>query len=56
MIIVDVPYSVPEHIGSGSLYGPIVGSLSTKKIEEADIKVAQALGKRVAEISRKLSS
>jgi hypothetical protein len=33
-----------------------VGSLSTKKIEEADIKVAQALGKRVAEISRKLSS
>jgi hypothetical protein len=56
MIIVGIPYSVPEHIGSGSLYGPIVGSLSTKKIEEADIKVAQALGKRVAEISRKLSS
>jgi NAD(P)H dehydrogenase (quinone) len=58
MIIVGVPYSVPELIGSGSPYGPsrIVGSLSTKKIEEADIKVAQALGKRVAEISRKLSS
>jgi hypothetical protein len=52
------PYSVPELTGSGSPYGPsrIVGSLSTKKIEEADIKVAQALGKRVAEISRKLSS
>jgi NAD(P)H dehydrogenase (quinone) len=58
MIIVGVPYSVPELIGSGSPYGPsrIVGSLSTKKIEEADIKVAQALGKRVPEISRKLSS
>jgi multimeric flavodoxin WrbA len=40
MIIVGVPYSVPELIGSGSPYGPsrIVGSLSTKKIEEADIK------------------
>lgn len=58
MIIVGVPYSVPELISSSSTYGPsrIVGSLSTKKIEEADIKVAQALGKRVAEISRKLSS
>jgi NAD(P)H dehydrogenase (quinone) len=57
MIIVGVPYSVPELIGSGSPYGPsrIVGSLSTKKFE-ADIKVAQALGKRVAEIPRKLSS
>ena len=42
MILVGVPYSVAELIGSGSPYGPsrIVGSLSTKKIEEADIKVA----------------
>ena len=58
MIIVGVPYFVLELIGSGSPYGPsrIVGSLSAKKVEEADIKVAQALGKRVAEKSRKLSS
>jgi NAD(P)H dehydrogenase (quinone) len=42
MILVGVPYSVAELIGSGSPYGPsrIVGSLSTKRIEEADIKVA----------------
>jgi NAD(P)H dehydrogenase (quinone) len=58
MIRAGVPYCVPELTGSGGPYGPsrIVGSLSTKKIEEADIKVAQALGKRVEEISRKLSS
>ena len=48
MIIVGVPYFVPELIGSGSPYGPsrIVGSLSTKKIEEADINVATGTRKK----------
>ncbi len=40
---------------SGIPYGPsrIVGSLSNKAIKEADIRVARALGKRVAEITKK---
>ncbi len=56
MIIVGVPYSVPELTESGSPYGPsrIVGMLANKEIEEADIKVARALGRRVAEIAGKL--
>ncbi|MGI0019909.1 MAG: hypothetical protein ACREAY_05520 [Nitrososphaera sp.] len=53
-----VPYSVPELTESGSPYGPsrIVGRLSNKQIEESDIKVARALGKRVVEIAAKLFS
>jgi NAD(P)H dehydrogenase (quinone) len=56
MIIVGVPYSVPELTESGSPYGPsrIVGRLANKQIEEADIKVARALGRRVAEITKKI--
>jgi NAD(P)H dehydrogenase (quinone) len=56
MIIVGVPYSVPELTQSGSPYGPsrIVGSLSNKDIEDADIRVARALGRRVVEITRKM--
>ena len=56
MIIVGVPYSVPELTESGSPYGPsrIVGRLANKQIEESDIKVARALGKRVAEITKKI--
>jgi NAD(P)H dehydrogenase (quinone) len=56
MIIVGVPYSVEELFESGSPYGPsrIVGRLANKQIEEADIKVARALGRRVAEITKKI--
>jgi NAD(P)H dehydrogenase (quinone) len=55
MILVGIPYSVPELTESGSPYGPsrIVGRLANKEIEEADIKVARALGRRVAEIAKK---
>lgn len=58
MIIVGVPYSVPELTQSGSPYGPsrIVGPMANKAIEDEDIKVARALGKRVAQISQKMNS
>jgi NAD(P)H dehydrogenase (quinone) len=58
MIIVGVPYSVPELTESGSPYGPsrIVGKLANKEIEVADIKVTRALGRRVAEIAQKFVS
>jgi NAD(P)H dehydrogenase (quinone) len=57
MIIVGVPYSVPELSHSGSPYGPssIVGPLSNKAIIKADIEVARVFGKRIVEITRKLS-
>lgn len=56
MIIVGVPYSVPELSESGSPYGPsrIVGPMANKQIDDADIKVARALGKRVASLAQKL--
>jgi len=56
MIIVGVPYSVPELTDSGSPYGPsrIVGRLANKQINDADVKVARALGRRVAEIAKKI--
>lgn len=56
MIIVGVPYSVPELTESGSPYGPsrIVGRLANKQINDADVKVARALGRRVAEIAKKI--
>jgi NAD(P)H dehydrogenase (quinone) len=58
MIIVGVPYSVPELMESGSPYGPsrMVGRLANKEIEVADIKVTRALGRRVAEIAQKFVS
>jgi multimeric flavodoxin WrbA len=58
MIIVGVPYSVPELTESGSPYGPsrIVGRLANKEIEVADIKVTRALGRRVAEKAQKFVS
>ncbi len=57
MIIVGVPYSVPELSESGSPYGPsrIVGRLANRPIDEADTKVARALGSRVAEITFKVA-
>ena len=56
MIIVGVPYSVPELTQSGSPYGPsrIVGPLADREIEQSEVLVARALGKRVAEITTKL--
>lgn len=56
MIIVGVPYSVPELTQSGSPYGPsrIVGSLANKQINDADIRVARALGKRVTQLAQKM--
>lgn len=58
MIIVGVPYSTPDLIYSGSPYGPsrIVGPLSNKDIDDADKNVARALGKRVAELTKKMIS
>ena len=57
MIIVGVPYAVPELTQRGSPYGPsrIVGPMSNKEITEADTKVARALGKRVSELAQRLS-
>lgn len=56
MIIVGVPYSIPELTQSGSPYGPsrIVGPLANREIDDADIKVARALGKRVTMLAQKL--
>ena len=56
MIIVGVPNSVPELTQSGSPYGPsrIVGSLANKQINDADIRVARALGKRVTQLAQKM--
>lgn len=56
MIIVGVPYSVPELTQSGSPYGPsrIVGPMSNKRIDDADTRVARALGKRVTQLTQKL--
>ena len=56
MIIVGVPYSVPELTQSGSPYGPsrIVGPMANKEINDADIRVARALGKRVTQIAQKI--
>ena len=56
MLIVGVPYSVPELTQSGSPYGPsrIVGPMSNKQIDDADTRVARALGKRVTQLTQKL--
>ncbi len=58
MILIGVPYSVEELTESGSPYGPsrIVGRLANQEIEQADIKVARALGRRVAEVTKKFIS
>jgi NAD(P)H dehydrogenase (quinone) len=40
---------------SGSPYGPsrIVGRLANQEIQQADIKLARALGRRVAEVTKR---
>jgi NAD(P)H dehydrogenase (quinone) len=58
MILIGVPYSVEDLFASGSPYGPsrIVGRLANQEIQQADIRVARALGKRVAEVTKKFIS
>jgi NAD(P)H dehydrogenase (quinone) len=58
MILIGVPYSVEDLMESGSPYGPsrIVGRLANHEIRQADIKVARALGRRVAEVTKKFIS
>jgi NAD(P)H dehydrogenase (quinone) len=58
MILIGVPYSVEDLFESGSPYGPsrIVGRLANQEIQQADIRVARALGKRVAEVTKKFIS
>lgn len=59
MIIVGVPYSVPEvstTTGGGGPYGPatLAGPQGDRKPDEAELTIARHLGKRVAEIAGKL--
>lgn len=60
MVIVGVPYSTPGMIhteGRGSTpYGPsvVAGPKGELKPHEADLAIGRALGKRVAEVARKL--
>ena len=58
MIIIGVPYSVPQLTQSGNPYGlsRIVGPMADRQIEEIDSKVAKALGTRVAEIASRLTT
>jgi NAD(P)H dehydrogenase (quinone) len=57
MIIVGVPYSIPELTETGSPYSPsrIVGPKADRPFEDKDIKVARGFGKRIAEITSKLA-
>ncbi len=62
MILVGVPYTIPElsymdKISGGSPYGAstITGS-DGRPISENELKIARAQGKRVAEITKKLSA
>ncbi|MGH9980730.1 MAG: NAD(P)H:quinone oxidoreductase [Nitrososphaeraceae archaeon] len=56
MIIVGVPYSIPELTETGSPYSPsrIVGPKADRPFEDKDIKVARGFGKRIAEITSKI--
>jgi NAD(P)H dehydrogenase (quinone) len=57
MIIVGVPYSIPELTETGSPYGPsrIVGPKADRPFEEKDVIVARGFGKRIAETTFKLA-
>ena len=57
MIIVGVPYSIPELTETGSPYSPsrIVGPKADRPFDDKDIKVARGFGKRIAEITSKLA-
>lgn len=61
MIFVGVPFSVKElsrvdEVAGGSFYGAsvVVGPESKSRPKDSDLAVAKALGKRVAEIGKKL--
>lgn len=59
MIIVGVPYSVPELStteAGGTPYGPshVAGSNSDNPLTEDEAKIGFALGKRIAEVTQKL--
>jgi len=56
MIIVGVPYSIPELTETGSPYSPsrIVGPKADRPFDDKDVKVARGFGKRIAEITYKL--
>jgi len=56
MIIVGVPYSIPELTETGSPYSPsrIVGPNADRPFDDKDIKVARGFGKRIADITYKL--
>ena len=56
MIIVGVPYSIPELTETGSPYSPsrVVGPKADRPFDDKDIKVARGFGKRIAEITYKL--
>jgi NAD(P)H dehydrogenase (quinone) len=60
MVIVGLPYSLPELVTTargGSPYGPasVSGPAADQGPDEVELKLARALGQRVAEISAKLS-
>ncbi len=56
MIIVGVPYSIPELTETGSPYSPsrVVGPKADRPFDDNDIKVARGFGKRIAEITSRL--
>jgi len=61
MIVVGVPYSVPELIttnSGGTPYGPthVAGHPPTRPITDDEAVICRALGKRVAEVAAKLAS
>lgn len=61
MLIVGVPYSVPELISTtqgGTPYGPshTAGPLGDKPLTSEEIVICEALGKRVAKVAAKLKA
>lgn len=58
-IIVGVPYSVPDLYltkGGGAPYGPghVAGAENLREIDENEINICKAFGRRLAEIAKKL--
>jgi len=61
MIVVGVPYSVPELLSTnagGTPYGPthVAGSTSDIAITKDEAAIAKAFGKRIAEVTKKMVS
>ena len=61
MIIVGLPYSNPElmhTVSGGTPYGPshLAGAKADQPLTREESRLCQALGKRVAELARKLST